>query len=55
LAGIWTLALIGLQFTKALPTAVGIWGLCLLALGVAPYTRPSPANAGRPAAHMQNA
>ncbi len=41
-AGVWTAVLIGLQLTKAVPTAVAIWGFCLLALAVAPYTRPSP-------------
>ena len=33
--GIWSVALIGLQFTPALPTAVAVYGLCFLALGVA--------------------
>lgn len=41
-AGTWTLLLTGLAFSKALPTAVGIYGLCLLALGIALYTRPVP-------------
>jgi hypothetical protein len=42
IAGIWTTALLGLNSTKALPTAVGIYGLCFLALGIALYTQPSP-------------
>jgi len=33
--GIWSVALVGLQFTSLLPTAVGIYALCFLALGVA--------------------
>lgn len=33
--GIWSVALVGLQFTSLLPTGVGIYGLCFLALGVA--------------------
>ena len=41
--GVSTLALIGLEFTKALPTAVGIYALCFLALGIALRTRPSAA------------
>ena len=41
-AGIVTFALLGLNVTKALPTGVAIYGLCLLALGVALYTRPTP-------------
>ena len=33
--GIWSLALVGVQFTSLLPTGVGIYALCFLALGVA--------------------
>lgn len=33
--GIWSVALVGLQFTPLLPTAVGVYALCFLALGVA--------------------
>jgi hypothetical protein len=33
--GIWSVALIGLQFTPALPTAIAVYGLCFLALGIA--------------------
>lgn len=40
--GLWTVVLVGVSFTKALPTGVGIYGLCLLALFVALYTRPVP-------------
>lgn len=43
--GIWTTALLGLNMTKALPTAVAAYGLCLLALGVALYTQPVPSSA----------
>lgn len=44
-AGIWTTALLGLNLTKALPTAVAVYGLCLLALSVALYTQPAPSSA----------
>jgi hypothetical protein len=42
-AGIWTTALVGLAFTKALPASVGLYGLCLLAMAVALYTEVSSA------------
>jgi hypothetical protein len=41
-AGIVSIALLGADVTKALPTGVAIYGLCLLALGVALYTQPTP-------------
>jgi hypothetical protein len=41
--GVWTLALIALQFIKAPPTAVSIYAVCFIALGIALRTRPSPA------------
>ena len=44
-AGAWTVVLVGIAATKALPTGVAIYGLCLLAIGIALYTRPS-ASAG---------
>jgi len=44
-AGGWTLILLGVAATKALPTGVAIYGLCLLAIGIAMYTRPSAATA----------
>ena len=47
ITGIWTTALLGLSFTKALPAGVGIYGLCLLAVCWALYTQPLPA-ASRP-------
>ena len=47
-AGIVTFALFGLNVTKALPTGVAIYGLCLLALGVALYTQPTPESEERP-------
>jgi len=45
-AGIWTTVLVGVSFTKALPAGVGIYGLCILVLGFALYTQPTPALAG---------
>jgi len=47
-AGIWTTLLLGLNATKALPTGVAIYGLCLLALSVALYTQPMPSPAAEP-------
>ena len=47
-AGIATTALLGLNVTKALPTGVGVYGLCLFALGVALYTQPRPEPEERP-------
>ncbi len=38
--GIATSGLIGVSMTKAMPTAVAVYGLCLLAANVAVYTRP---------------
>lgn len=43
-AGIWTTVLLGLNMTKALPTGVAVYGLCLLALSVALYTQPVPSS-----------
>jgi hypothetical protein len=37
--GVWTVALLGLQFTKALPTAVAVYSLCFAALGLALFTK----------------
>jgi hypothetical protein len=34
-AGVWTVALIGLQFTPALPSAVAVYGLCMFAASAA--------------------
>jgi hypothetical protein len=39
-AGIASCALLGLNSTKALPTGVAVYGLCLLTLGIALYTQP---------------
>lgn len=50
--GIVTSALLGLNVTKALPTGVAIYGLCLLALGVALYTQPTPEPEEKPALAM---
>jgi hypothetical protein len=44
-AGIWTTVLLGVNMTKALPTGVTLYGLCLLALSVALYTQPVPSSA----------
>ena len=52
-AGIVTFALLGVNATKALPTGVAIYGLCLLALGVALYTRPTPEAEERPVLAVQ--
>jgi hypothetical protein len=38
--GAWSAVLIGRQFTPALPTAVGVYGLCFLAVGIALVTQP---------------
>ena len=46
--------LLGLDSTtKALPTGVAIYGLCLLALGVALYTQPTPEPDERPVLAVQ--
>lgn len=47
--GLWTVVLVGVSFTKALPTGVGIYGLCLLVMFVALYTRPVPSAVPAPA------
>lgn len=52
-AGIVTFTLLGLNVTKALPTGVAIYGLCLLALGVALYTQPTPEAEERPVLAVQ--
>jgi putative exporter of polyketide antibiotics len=52
-AGIVSCALLGLNATKALPTGVAIYGLCLLALGVALYTQPTPEPEERPVLAVQ--
>jgi hypothetical protein len=39
--GIASCALLGLNSTKALPTGVAVYGLCLIALGTALYTQPT--------------
>lgn len=46
--GLWTTVLVGISFTKALPTGVGIYGLCLFTLFVALYTRPVPSTLPAP-------
>jgi hypothetical protein len=52
-AAIVNLALLGVNVTKALPTGVAIYGLCLLALGVALYTQPTPESRETPALAVQ--
>jgi len=47
-AGIVNSALLGVNATKALPTGVAIYGLSLLALGIALYTQPTPEPEDRP-------
>lgn len=39
--GVWMVALIGLQFTAALPSAVAIYTLFFLFIGVALFTTPT--------------
>jgi len=51
--GAWSTVLIGLQFTPALPTAVAVYGLCFLALGIALYARPTPEHEEEPALSVQ--
>lgn len=46
--GIWTTAVLVLNVTKALPTAIAVYGLCLLALGIALYTQPTPESTETP-------
>jgi len=53
IAGVVTSALLGLNVTKALPTGVALYGLCLFALGVALYTQPTPESDSRPALAVQ--
>jgi hypothetical protein len=52
-AGIVSFALLGLNATKALPTGVAMYGLCLLALGAALYTQPTPEPDARPVLAVQ--
>jgi hypothetical protein len=40
--GIWLTVLVGLAMTAALPFGVGVYGLCVTALGVALVTQPAP-------------
>jgi hypothetical protein len=52
-AGIVACALLGLNSTKALPTGVALYGLSLLALGIALYTQPAPEAEETPAVGVQ--
>lgn len=45
--GIWLAAMLALAFTKALPTGVAVWGLCLLAFSGALCTSPAAAETRR--------
>ena len=54
-AGGWTIVLVGIAATTALPTGVAIYGLCLLAIGIALYTRPSGSAVAVPTAHANTA
>jgi len=68
-AGVWTgwrrplvaatglagVALMGLQFTPALPTAVGVFDLGFLGIGLALAVAPAPAVEARPAEAVQGA
>ena len=51
--GIVACALLGLNSTKALPAGIALYGLCLLGLGIALYTQPTPEAAERPALAVQ--
>lgn len=53
--GVWTLVLFGLAFTKVTAAGIAVYGLCFLALGVALYTRPSPARTPPVSAQVQGA
>jgi hypothetical protein len=41
-AGVWTLALLGLQLTAALPSAVAVYALCFAGIGAAVAGSPTP-------------
>lgn len=51
--GVWSVVLIGLQLTPALPTAVAVYALSFLALGVALSTQPTPEPDDRAALAVQ--
>jgi hypothetical protein len=53
--GAWSAVLLGLQFTPALPTAVAVYGLSFLALGVALYTWAAPEEEGPAIAAQEQA
>ena len=54
--GIAACAVLALNTTRALPTGVAVYGFCLLGLGVALYTEPTPTAHTRPLnAHEQYA
>ena len=40
--GVWVVALAGIAMTKALPSGVALYGIGLLAIGVAVYAEPTP-------------
>jgi hypothetical protein len=53
--GVCTLALLALQFTKALPTAVAVYALSFVLVGLALSTRAVAADADRAPAQVQGA
>jgi hypothetical protein len=53
--GVWALVLVGLVFTEVMAAGIAVYGLCFLALGVALYTRPSPAATAPLSARVQGA
>ena len=42
MCGVWTLLLVGLALTSFMPLAIAVFGLLLLAVGVAFLTCPTP-------------
>jgi hypothetical protein len=55
ITGVWSLILVGLAPTTALPIGVGVYGVCLFLLGIALSTRPVPAAGVRSTAQVQGA
>lgn len=54
-AGGWTVILTGIAATNALATGVAIYGVCLLAIGIGMYTRPTASPGAAPSPHAQAA
>ncbi len=56
IAGAWTIVpLTAIAMTNALPTGIAIYGICLLAIGIAMYTRPAAANSALNTHHTRTA